>query len=219
MRDLPDQVTEREQGWVMQGVLSRAIFRRPPVSGQKYFTVSSLHISNILVKKKGIAKKLFLTLRAIMIFQVVDLVASDFNGTAWRSRSRNNLSTTDEPFTDCASPTPPGPTPLWGHGSILDNWSDVCGFLKPHVSHRFWKVHKHGALSTPRKTLGLRPNDQSCHHETWLHLYFVDWSKPSALRGMENASKATMKTDLQLVHTGTKKRRVGEVMSDHPLSS
>ena len=23
--------------------------------------------------------------------------------------------------------------------------------------------------------LGLRPTDQSCHHETWLHLDFVDW--------------------------------------------
>ena len=52
-RDLPAQVMEGEQGWVLQGVLSRAIFRRPPVSGQKYFTVLSLHISNIYVKKKG----------------------------------------------------------------------------------------------------------------------------------------------------------------------
>ena len=46
--DLPDQVMEGEHGWVLQGVLSRAIFWRPPVSGQKYFTVLSLHISNIL---------------------------------------------------------------------------------------------------------------------------------------------------------------------------
>ena len=100
---------EGEQGWVLQGVLSRAIFRRPPVSGQKYFTVLSLHISNIHAKKKGIAKKLILTLRAIMISQEVDLVAGDFNGTAWRSRSRDNLSTIDEAFAGCALPTPPGP--------------------------------------------------------------------------------------------------------------
>ena len=33
----------------------------------------------------------------------------------------------------------------------------------------------HGAFSIPRKTLALRPTDQSCHHETWLHLDFVDW--------------------------------------------
>ena len=66
-RDLPDQVMEGEQGWVMQGVLSRASFRRSPVSGQKSFTVLSLHISNVHAKKKGIAKKLILTLRAIII--------------------------------------------------------------------------------------------------------------------------------------------------------
>ena len=33
-----------------------------------------------------------------MISQEVDLVAGDFNGTAWRFRSRDNLSTTDEAF-------------------------------------------------------------------------------------------------------------------------
>ena len=114
-RGLQDQVVEGEPGWVLQGVLSRAIFRRPPVSGQKYFTVLSLHTSNIHAKKKGIAKKLILTLRAIMISQEVDLVAGDFNGTAWRCRSRDNLSTVDEAFADCALPTPPRPPTIVGH--------------------------------------------------------------------------------------------------------
>ena len=31
-------------------------------------------------------------------------------------------------------------------------------------------------FSIPRQALGLRPSDQSCHHETWLHLHFVDWN-------------------------------------------
>ena len=91
-RDLPAQVIEGEQGWVLQGVLSRAIFRRQPVSGQKYFTVLSLHISNIYATKKGIAKKFILTLRAIMISQEVDLVAGDFNGTAWRHSGKDKTS-------------------------------------------------------------------------------------------------------------------------------
>ena len=112
-RDLPDQVMEGEQGWVLQGVLSRASFRRSPVSGQKYFTALSPHIRNIYAKKKGIAKKLILNLRAIIISQEVHLVAGDLNGTAWRCRSKDNLSTIDEACTDCALPAPPGPTPLW----------------------------------------------------------------------------------------------------------
>ena len=62
---------EGEQGWALQGVLSRAIFWRPLVSGQMFFTVLSLQISNIYAKKEGIAKKLISTLRAIMISQEV----------------------------------------------------------------------------------------------------------------------------------------------------
>ena len=64
---------------------------------------------------------------------------------------------------------------LWRPGSIPNKWADVCGFLKPSDSDRYWKVRRHGAFSKPRKTLSLRPTDQSCHHETWLHLEFVDW--------------------------------------------
>ena len=130
-RGVPDQIIEGEQGWVLQGVLSRASFRRAAMSGQRYFTVLSLHISNIYTKKKGIAKKLILTIRATMISQEINLVAGDFNGTAWRCSSRNNISTIDEAFSDSALPAPPGPTPLWTPGSIPNNWADVCGFLKP----------------------------------------------------------------------------------------
>ena len=46
-----------------------------------------------LRQEKGIAKKLIQTLRAIMISQDVVLVAGDFYGTAWRCRSRDNIST------------------------------------------------------------------------------------------------------------------------------
>ena len=110
-RCVQDHVVEGEQGWALQGVLSRATFRRAAASGQKVFTVLSLHISNIYAKKKGIAKNIIQTLRAIMISQDIDLVAGDFNGTAWRCRSRDNISTIDEVFSDCALPTP-RPTPL-----------------------------------------------------------------------------------------------------------
>ena len=53
-RVLPDKVMEGDSGWVLQGVLSRACFRRQPPNGQKTFTVLSLHVSNIYDKKRGI---------------------------------------------------------------------------------------------------------------------------------------------------------------------
>ena len=44
-RGLQDQIIEGGQGWILQGVLSRASFRRAAVSGQKFFTVLSPCIS------------------------------------------------------------------------------------------------------------------------------------------------------------------------------
>ena len=70
-------------------------------------------------------------------------------------------------------PTSPGPTQLWGPGSIPDLSTDVWGFLKPPHSHRFRNIRKHGAVATPRKTLGLRDQDRSSHHETWLLIQLV----------------------------------------------
>ena len=248
-----------EQGRVLQGVLSRASFRQSPVSAQKYFTVLSLLVRNIYAKNKGIAKKLILTLRAIMISQEVDLVAGDFNGTAWRyrskdnfstideahggiakkiqtirtimisqdidlvagefngtagrSRSRDKLSTIDEAFTDCALLTPPGISPRWGPGSIPDNWANVCGFLKKLGSQRFWKVHKHGAFSIPRKTLCLRPTDHSCHHELWLHLDFVNWNNKWSMQDVYE-KHISLKERPAACSYRNLKRSISEVMSD-----
>ena len=69
---------------------------------------------------------------------------------------------------------PPGATPLWGPGAVPGEWADVCGFLKPPDSYERWKVRQHGAFCVLHDTLGLRPKDQSCHHEVWLHLAFVN---------------------------------------------
>ena len=99
----------------MQGVVSKAAFRRQPRNGQQTFTVMSLHINDNYVKKRGFGKKLLFTIRAIMQDEHVKLVACDFNGAAWRQTSRNNPHPTithEEAFADTDFPMPPGPTPL-----------------------------------------------------------------------------------------------------------
>ena len=204
---MPDQIMEGEQGWAMQGVLSRASFRRAAGSqwSEVLYCVVPAHQQH-LRQEKSIAKKIIQTIRAIMISQDINLVAGDFNGTAWRCRSRDNLSTIDEVFADCALPTPPVPTPLWD----LDP-SRTVG------SQRFWKVNKHGVFSIPRKSLGLRPTDQSCHHETWSHLDFVDWSNTWS---KQNAYEPRISLQERPAHSAywNPKRRISEIMSDNSLS-
>ena len=86
-------------------------------AAKKTFTVMSLHISNIYDKKRGIGKKLILTIRAVMLDEKVDLVAGDFNGAAWRRDNSNSVSILEEAFADCALPILPGPTPFVGSWS------------------------------------------------------------------------------------------------------
>ena len=121
-RVLPDKVVEGDSGWVLQGVLSRASFRRQPPSGQKTFTVLSLHNKNNYAKKRGIGKKLILTIHAVMLDEKVDLVACDFNEAAWRRENSNHISIVEKAFADCALPMPPGSTPLW-----VQEWCQVRG--------------------------------------------------------------------------------------------
>ena len=79
------------------------------------------------------------------------------------------------------------------------------------------KVNKHGAFSILRKEFGLRPNDQSCHHETWFHLNFVDWSKTWSRQ--TNESRISLKERSADGAYDNPKRRISEVMSDHSPSS
>ena len=157
-RELPGKVMEGDQGWILQGVLSRASFRRQPLSGQKIFTVLSLYISNVYTNQRRISKKFILIIRAVMLGEHVDLIAGDVNGTAWRCSSRINISTIEEAFADCASPMPPGPTPLWGPRSVPSCWARGCGFLEPRESDQYRKARLHGALPAWRK---LPPRDMA----------------------------------------------------------
>ena len=148
-----DKIKEAESGWVLQGVVSRAAFRRQPRSGQTLFTVMSLHINNNYAKKRGIGKKLLLTIRAIMQDEHVQLVARDFNLAAWRQSYGDNPQPTsilEEAFADTDFPMPPSPTPLWGPGAVPGEWTDVCGFVKPPNSYDKWKVRLRGAFKIHR---------------------------------------------------------------------
>ena len=165
-RALPDNVFEGESGWVIHGIISRASFRRQPFSGQTSLTVISFHMNNNFAKKRGIGKKLILTIRAMMLEEHVDVVAGDFNGAAWRRDNSNSISIIEEAFADGALPMPPGSPPLWGPGAVPGMWTDVCGFLNPPDSDERWKIRQHGAFSIPHEALGIRQTDQRCQSRT-----------------------------------------------------
>ena len=160
-----EAVREGQTGWVLQGVISRASFRRIPRNGKSHFTMMSLRINNTFAKKRRIAQNLPLAVRTVMLQQLVDLVAGDFNGAASRRQSGNDprpTSRKEEAFVNTNLPLPPGPTPLWGPGGV---------FLKLPGSENERQVRVHGAFTNPYGMLGLKETDQSCHHEVWIHFH------------------------------------------------
>ena len=103
-------------------------------------------------KKRGINKKLLLTIRAVMIEEHVDLVVGDFNGAAWRRQiGSGNLSIIEEAFAGSDLPMPPDPPPLWSPGAVPGDWADECG--SSQASRLLWKMESTSAwciLHSPR---------------------------------------------------------------------
>ena len=104
---------------------------------KSFFSMLSLHINNQFAKKRGIGKKSLLTIRAVMLQELVDLVAGEFNGAAWRRQcggDRKLTSIIEEAFADTNLPVPPGPPPLWDKARCRANGLMYVG-LSSHQTH------------------------------------------------------------------------------------
>ena len=150
------------------------------------------------------------------------MVPGDFNDASWRRKSGPEQqldSTIKDTFKNTKLPVPLGASPMWRPGCVPGEWSDVCGFLKPPDSDRYWKVRKHGVFVIPRRAVGLRDQDRSSHHETWLHLDLVqrwDWSQT---HDDKYDQRIQLKERATPYYYGHRKRDISDIMSDNSFSS
>ena len=54
-------------------------------------------------------------------------------------------------------------------------------------------VRQHGAFPIPHEALGIRQTDQSCHHEVWLHMDFVERRNGQAHREKHEERRLLLK--------------------------
>ena len=134
----------------------------------------SLHINTHYAKKRGIAKNVLFAVRTVMCQEQVDMVAGDFNGATWRKKSGDNQqrhSTIEEAFANTNQPIPHGSSPLWG---VQETFQRNGPTYVVSSSHRIQTMSGRYAvtahLEINRDILGIRPTDQSCRHEVWIHL-------------------------------------------------
>ena len=147
--------------WGMVLLIVRALLRRPSLSGTHTVTFCSVHIHNVVVKKRDASTELLQFLHAKMREHNVDIIGGDFNMSAF--------STVSDVFSDPEF-SAPGHSCLWGLGALDEQHRECTGFLiMPKRPHE-WRVDSHGCYKFDNAALGLGPRDQSAHLPVFLHL-------------------------------------------------
>ena len=126
--------------------------RRPPVGAPKTVTFCTVHLHNVVAKKRDAPTSLLQHLYAHMKRFDVDFVGGDFN-MAVKGRVADVFSG--------AEFMAPGSSPLWGAGGPEGDNVDCTGFMcmPRRPFHLF--VNKHGVHTFSNVQLGLNERDES----------------------------------------------------------
>ena len=141
--------------WGMVLLIVRGLLRRPSLSGSPTVTFCSVHIHNVVAKKRDASTELLQRLHGFMKQH------NDFNMSA--------LSTVGDVISD-GEISAPGNSLLWRLGALEEPNCECAGFLIIPKRPYEWRVHSHGCYKFDNATLGLGPRDQSAHLPVFLHL-------------------------------------------------
>ena len=166
--------------WGMVLLIVRALLRRPSLSGTPTVTFCSVHIHNVVAKKRDASTELLQFLHAKMLEHNVDFIGGDFNMSAF--------STVSDVFSDPEF-SAPGHSCLWGLGALDEQHRECTGFLIMPKRPYEWRVDSHGCYKLDNAALGLGPRDQSAHLPVFLHLRNTNIPGPSSVMRSEQAQQ------------------------------
>ena len=180
--------------WSMVLLIVRALLRRPSLAGTPTVTFCSVHIHNVLAKKRDASTELLQRLHGYMKQRNVDFIGSDFNMSA--------LSTVGDVFSDPES-SAPGNSFLWGLGALEEQYRECTGFL---IIAYEWRVDSHGCYKFDNAALCFGPRDQSVHLPVFLHLRTTNLPGPDSIMRSEHAQQRRMERRHHK-HDRTRRRR------------
>ena len=166
--------------WVMILLIVRGLLRRPSLTGSPTVTFCSVHIHNVVAKKRDASTDLLQRLHGYMREYNVDFIGGDFNMSAF--------STVGDVFTE-EELSAPGNSLLWGLGALEEPNRECAGFLIMPKRPYEWRVHSHGCYKFDNALLGLGPRDQSAHLPVFLHLRNTNLPGPSSIMRSEQAQQ------------------------------
>ena len=158
---------------------------RPPVGARKTVTFCSVHLHNVVAKKRDAATSLFQRLYAHMKILDVDFVGGDFN--------KAMKGPVSDVFSD-AEFMAPGSSPLWGAGGLEGAKVDCTGFLCMPRRPFHWLINKHGVHTFSNDQLGLHERDEGTHYPVFMHLWATNLpgGTPSGRTKRRSTSEAAL---------------------------
>ena len=150
------------------------------LSGTATVTFSSVHIRNVVAKKRDASTELLRRLYGYMQQHNVNFIGGDFNMSAF--------CTFGEMFADPEF-SAPGNSFLWGLGALKEANRECTGFLIVPMRPYEWRVDSHGCYEFDNAVLGLGPRDQSAHLPVFLHLRTTNLPGPDSITRSEQAQQ------------------------------
>ena len=121
------EVLRRQWGMVL--LILRGLLRRPSLSGSATVTFCSVHIHNVVAKKRDASTELLQRLYGFMREHNVDFNMSAFSSVG-------------DVFSDAAF-SAPGNSFVWGLGALEEPNRECAGFLIMPKRPYEWRVHSH----------------------------------------------------------------------------
>ena len=143
----------------------------PHFPGHQLSHFCSVHIHNVVAKKRDASAELLQRLHGYMNQHSVDFIEGDFNMSA--------LSTVGDVFSDREF-SAPGNSFLWVLGALEEQYRERTGFLIK------WRVDSHGCYKFDNAALGFGPrDDQSVHLLMFLHQHHAQRTCTTKKNGTE----------------------------------
>ena len=164
--------------WGMVLLIVRGLLRHPSLSGTPTVTFCSVHIHNVVAKKRDASTDLPRRLHGHMEQCNVDVIGGDFNMSAF--------STVGDVFSDPEF-SAPGKSFLWGLGALEEPNRECAGSLIMQKRPYEWRLDSHGCYKYDNAALGLGPRDHSAHLPVFLHLRTTNLPGPDSIMRSEHA--------------------------------
>ena len=136
----------------------------------------SVHIHNVVAKKRDASTDLPRRLHGYMKQHNVDFIGGDFKMSAF--------CTVGDVFSDTEFSAPANSF-LWGLGALEEPIRERTGFLIMPKRPYDWRVDTHGCYKFDNAALGFGPRDQTAHLPVFLHLRTTNLPSPNSIMRSE----------------------------------